>query len=306
MTDSTAGDCVTIANDHLTVTVSDHGAETQSLRDAAGREWLWHGDPAHWSGRAPVLFPIVGACPGGRLTVDGQAVAMARHGFARRSRFARVGQSAEQGAEQGRRICRHRLAASDATRALWPFDFCLDVSHALDGPVLRVTAEVHNRDGRTMPFGFGFHPAFLWPLPGAAGRAHRVVLDNGAAPGLRRIDGDGLLTDVRHPSPFRAGVLDLAPDLAPDLFAPGALIFPDGAGCGLRYGVDGGPGLRLAFEGLPNLALWSPPGAPFLCIEPWHGLAARAAGGADIAGRPFTRHLAPGATARFAYSLRIG
>jgi hypothetical protein len=128
------------------------------------------------------------------------------------------------------------------------------------------------------------------------------VLDNGAAPGLRRIDGSGLLTDVPHPSPFRAGVLDLAPGL----FASGALIFPDGAGSGLRYGADGGPGLRLAFEGLPNLALWSPPGAPFLCIEPWHGMAARAAGGSDIAGRPFTRHLAAGETARFAYSLRVG
>lgn len=103
-------------------------------------------------------------------------------------------------------------------------------------------------------------------------------------------------------SPFRAGVLDLAPGL----FAGGALIFPDGAGAGLRYGVKGGPDLALAFTGLPNLALWTRPGAPFLCIEPWHGMAARAGGSPDIADRPFTRHLAPGATARLAFALRLG
>jgi galactose mutarotase-like enzyme len=286
-------DTLTIASDDLAVTVSASGAETQSICDRTGREFLWQGDPAHWSGRAPVLFPIVGAAPGGRIVVDGHAAGMAQHGFARRSRFAVD--------EHGPGHCRHRLVASAASRAVWPFEFRLDISHALDGPALTVTAEVHNDDRRTMPFGFGFHPAFAWPLPGAEGRPHLVVLDNGAAPGLRRIDADGLLTDTDHPSPFRAGELALDPGL----FAGGALIFPEGAGCGLSYGAEGGPVLHFTFSGLPNLALWTRPGAPFLCVEPWHGMAARAGAGPDVADRPFTRHLPPGEVARFAFTVRF-
>lgn len=110
---------------------------------------------------------------------------------------------------------------------------------------------------------------------------------------------DGLLTGTTAASPFRSGRLDLHPGL----FDDGALVFPEDAGQGLRYGVSGGPGLRLAFENLPNLALWTKPGAPFLCIEPWHGMAAHEGAPPDIAARPGTMTLAPGETRRFAMSI---
>jgi len=31
-------------------------------------------------------------------------------------------------------------------------------------------------------------------------------------------------------------------------------------------------GIIVRFEGYPNLALWSKPGADYVCIEPWLGL----------------------------------
>ena len=61
-----------IANQHLTVEVSSLGAEMQSLRSSDGRDWLWSGDAAFWTGRSPILFPIVGKAPGNRLTIDGK------------------------------------------------------------------------------------------------------------------------------------------------------------------------------------------------------------------------------------------
>ena len=33
---------------------------------------------------------------------------------------------------------------------------------------------ITNRDSRPMPFGFGFHPAFRWPLPGNKGASSSV------------------------------------------------------------------------------------------------------------------------------------
>jgi galactose mutarotase-like enzyme len=157
-----------------------------------------------------------------------------------------------------------------------------------------------NTDRRPLPFGLGFHPAFAWPLPGAAGREHVVQLDNGAEPKLSRLEG-GLRRPDLLPSPFRSGRLVLDHSQ----FDEDAMIFPDGAGSGLTYGAENGPSLRFAFENLPNLALWTKPGAPFICIEPWHGTAPEVGASAEIAARPYSLSLAPGASTRFAFSVSI-
>jgi len=281
---------VRIANAHLSVEVSSLGAELQAVTTLDGRNWLWDGDPAWWSGRSPILFPMVGKAPNDTVTIDGEAFAMAQHGFARRSEFTL--------AASDDTMCRHDLTSSYATRAIYPREFRLGVTYALDGRKLIVTAEVENNDTRPMPFGFGFHPAFVWPLPGAGARPHTITLGNGAEPGMVRLD-NGLIRPERLASPFRGGRLVLDPAM----FTDDAMIFPDGAGTDLTYAADGGPALKFSFENLPNLALWQKPGAPFICIEPWHGTAALRGGSGDLAERPYSTVLAPGDTARFGFSV---
>ncbi|MDI7773973.1 aldose 1-epimerase family protein [Asticcacaulis sp. EMRT-3] len=286
-----------IANSYLTLDIAALGAEMQSLTSADGRSWLWDGDPAWWSGRAPILFPMVGKAPDDKISLDGQTYAMGQHGFARRSLFGLATAEAA--------MCRFELMDSDATRASYPFAFRLAITYALKGRTLIVTAEVENRDARPMPFGFGFHPAFLWPLPGADGCAHTIQLDNGAEPALVRLK-DGLIDPHKLPSPFDAGRLTLDPAQ----FAADAMIFLQGAGTGLTYSAQGGaaqggPALKFTFENLPNLALWQKPGAPYICIEPWHGTAAEWGGSNDLAQRPYSLILAPGGTARFALTVEV-
>eukprot|EP00913_Durusdinium_trenchii_P021375 g20088.t1 len=282
-------DIARITSEELTVEVSALGAEMQSLRTADGRSWLWNGDPSFWTGRSPILFPIVGKAPGNRVAVDGRTYEMAQHGFARRSTFVLSSSSAD--------ACRFELQASDATRAVYPFEFLLAVEHRVAGRRLTVVAEVENRGADPLPFGLGFHPAFLWPLPGAADAAHTIILDNGAEPLLTRLE-DGLIGEGTLPSPFAKGRLTLAPAQ----FEADAMIFAEGAGTGLTYAAESGPSLHFAFENLPNLALWQKPGTPFLCIEPWHGMAAEAGGSPEIAARPYALSLAAGQVARFAFS----
>ena len=283
---------VRIGNQHLTVEVSSLGAEMQSLTTGDNRSWLWNGDASFWTGRSPILFPIVGKAPEDRVVIDGGIYPMAQHGFARRREFSLAANSTN--------LCRHVLSASDETKAIYPFDFELAIQHAVESKSLKVTAEVRNRDTRAMPFGIGFHPAFLWPLPGAAGRAHSVTLDNGAEPELVRLEG-GLVRPETLPSPFQSGRLALDHCL----FDADAMIFPAGSGTGLRYGVEGGPSLKFSFDNLPNLALWSKLGAPFLCVEPWHGTAAELGAPADLARRPYSITLAPGNMAAFGFSVEI-
>ena len=281
-----------IANRHLTIELSSLGAEMQSVTSADGRAWLWNGDARFWTGRAPILFPMVGKAPDNRLEIDGKTYEMAQHGFARRSEFTLTASSDT--------TCRYELSATGATRAVYPFEFLLAVEYALDDARLTVSAEVENRDRRPMPFGFGYHPAFLWPLPGGEGEAHLVTLDNGAEPPLTQLE-DGLVMDETSSSPFRQGTLVLEHEL----FENDALIFAQGAGTGLSYAAENGPRLHFSFENLPNIALWQKVGAPFLCVEPWHGTAARHSGSRDLAKRPYSVILQPGEKSRFAFTVEF-
>ena len=280
-----------IGNEYLSVEVSSLGAEMQAIRTGDGRSWLWDGDARWWGGRSPVLFPIVGRAPEDQVSIEGVRYPMGQHGLARRSEFKLVAANGTS--------CRYELASSEQTSA-YPFEFLLALTHSVAGRAVTVTAEVSNRDTRPMPFGLGFHPAFVWPLPGAAGKMHSVTLDNGAEPELVRLAG-GLVMPEKLASPFRAGRLVLAPEL----FAADAMLFPEGAGTGLTYAAEDGPAIRLHWENLPNLALWSKPGAPFVCLEPWHGTAAELGGSDELTKRPYTVVLEPGATARFGFSAEI-
>lgn len=284
---------ISLTSGALSARVAARGAELQSLCHE-GAELLWQGDPAYWSGRAPLLFPIVGRAPGDQIAVDGHHAPMKQHGFARRADWilARRCESA----------CTHILSDSAETRAVYPRAFRLSQTHALAGATLSVTVEVANTGDAPLPFGLGFHPAFAWPLPGATGPAE-IQLDNGAEPALARLDGDGLLAPEALPSPFRAGRLTLAPDL----FEADAMIFPAGAGAGLSYSAPGAPRLAFTFDNCPALGIWSKPGgAPFVCVEPWHGMAARQGAGPEIAERPLSQTLAPGESARFGWSVTVG
>lgn len=281
-----------LQNEQLTIEVSSMGAELQSLTASDGRAFLWNGDAAFWGGRSPILFPIVGKAPNDTVLIDGKPFAMAQHGLARRREFTLTTAS--------QHACRFTLTATEETKAAYPFDFSLTLDYQLDGPTLTIMASVSNQGSAPMPYGIGFHPAFLWPLPGSEGKPHRITLDNGAEPELLRLK-DGLLDDTTQPSPFTAGQLTLDASQ----YVEDAMIFPEGAGAGLTYEAQDGPSLHFSFENLPNLALWQKPGAPFICIEPWHGMAAQHGKGSELKDRPYSVVLPSGETARYGVSITI-
>jgi galactose mutarotase-like enzyme len=216
---------------------------------------------------------------------------MKQHGFARRSVFQLI--------ETTDQMCRHVLSQSDESREAYPFDFDLEITHEIKGVTLHITAIVRNTGDKAMPFGFGFHPAFRYPLPHVESDAHHVTLADKSNPDMRKID-DGLLRADVVESPFTQGDLKLRDDM----FAEDALVFPNGTQA-LRYGPKTGPSLAFEFTNLPDLALWRPLGAPFLCIEPWHGTAPDDGAGPQIDQRPNTTTLAAGNEATFGYAVTI-
>ncbi len=281
-----------LANERLSAEIAPLGAELLVLRDASGADWLHDGDPAWWSGRAPILFPMVGRAANDRIRVGGAFFPLPQHGFARRSLFEIVEAAPEK--------CLLRLRASEATRAAFPFAFRLDVAYALAGATLTVTAIVFNEDARPLPFSLGFHPAFRWPLPGGFSAAHRLRFQKPEAAPIRRLV-DGFLAAAEYENPAASGVF--AP--TPELFDAGALIFDRLASRQLSFGVEGGPEISVAFPDMPHFGLWTRPGAPFLCLEPWQGFAAPQGFDGEFAERPGVVTLAPGAKRVFGMEIAL-
>src|SRR3546814_7679553 len=57
------------------------------------------------------------------------------------------------------------------------------------------------------------------------------------------------------------------------MFGHDALIWDDLNSRRLKWGAPGHPLLDIAFPDTPWLGLWQKPGAHYLCIEPWAGMA---------------------------------
>jgi galactose mutarotase-like enzyme len=246
----------------LSAEINPFGAQLSILRDRSGRDLLWNGDPAFWAGRAPILFPIVGAVAGGSYRVGSAAYRLPRHGFARVRPFELVTTTSAK--------CEFRLKADESTLQVYPFQFELDVSFALQGATLIVTSSVRNTGKEDMPASIGYHPGFRWPLPYGQPRAsHFIEFATAEGPSIRRLNADGLLTSERHPTP----VADRRLTLDDALFRDDVVIFDELHSRSVTYGADKGPRIRVTYPDATFLGVWTKPGADLVCIEPWQGIA---------------------------------
>lgn len=145
----------------LTARADTLGGELVSLRDQWGTEYIWNGDPAYWSGRNPVLFPIVGGLKNGRVDIGGRTYEMARHGFARRSEFVI--------ADSGEDFVEFELRERMGTLRQYPFFFSLRVRHQLctDGFYTQFTVT----NPGTVPHALLYRRPYRFPLPAGGGRA---------------------------------------------------------------------------------------------------------------------------------------
>jgi len=289
-------DTIRIATDRLSAELSTFGAELRVLRDEQGRDLLSDGPPEYWTGRAPFLFPVVGATNGDVIHVDGKAYPMAKHGFARKSEFALVEALPDRAT--------FRLEASDASRAQYPFEFRLDITHRIEGTALRTEALLANPGAVPLPASFGFHPALRWPLPWGGARAdHRLIFEKDEPAPIRRIEPvPGLVLPDPRPSPVQGDML--AP--RDELFVEDAIIFDRLESRSVRFGVPGERMIRVEFREMPLLGVWTKPGAPFLCIEPWQGLADPVGYAGDFRDKPHVIQIAPGQEGRFMMTIDIG
>lgn len=285
---------VTISSGDLTASINVLGAELQSLKDLGGRELMTDANPAYWSGRAPLLFPIVGRLHKDTLRVNGEKYAMQKHGFARKSVFDLVDSSSTEAL--------FRLSDSEETRAQYPFAFELDVNFRVLGATLRQTVTVRNMGDAEMPFSFGYHPAFAWPLPyGGSRDDHLILFEEDEPASLARVTPYGTIAPGSLPTPVKGNRIRLHDAL----FDDDALVWRELKSSRVSYGFTGAPILIVDFPDTSMLGIWTKPGAAFICLEPWAGIADPEGYTGEFADKPGIVSLPSGSERRFRMNVSL-
>ncbi len=275
---------VLLAHGHARATIALAGAEARSWT-VDGRDLLWAGDPAIWTDISPILYPVVGWTRDG-ARIDGRVYALGLHGFARFETFAVEA--------SGLDFVRLSLKDNPRTRAVYPFAFALALEYRVTDDALGMTIEVANPGDEAAPYACGLHPGFRWPL-GAAGRDSAFArFEKPEKADVPAIAPGGLIGAGVKRVPLNGRDLPLSDAL----FANDAVCFLNCASRSLAFHDASGASVTMEFPGFDHAALWTRPGAPFVCLEAWTGYSDPDGFAGDLFEKPSMRVLAPGAGAR--------
>lgn len=255
-------EAINLNNKYLSASISSKGAELKSfIEKKSGTEYIWNGDPAWWSGTAPVLFPIIGGLKNKEYLYKGKKYSLPNHGFAHKSIF--------KGIQTGSSTAVFTLSANEETIKIYPFDFTLEVKFSLEQGSLAVQYNVINRGSDNMIFSIGSHPAFK--LPFAGGYFENYYIHFSEEENMPRyFSKDGLYRNETAPIISNCRKISLNRKI----FDDGAIIFKNPKSTEIHIkNSKNSKEIVISTGPIPYLAIWSKPNrAPFLCIEPWFGL----------------------------------
>lgn len=278
----------TIANDKITVSVSDMGAELQSIRTADGTEFLWQGDPTYWSGRAYNLFPICGRLTQGKYTYNGKEYEMNLHGFARKTQYSLLSQSSDSIA--------FRLTQSEKSLAMYPFDFELTITYTLKGSGVETAFSVRNTDSKELIFAVGGHPGFNIPFADDGTVFEDYFLEFDCVKPVKAITMSPTCYTTRDEQPFPLKDGKILP-LRHNLFDNDAIVLADMCRAVTIKNTKNGRFVRMEYPDMSYLGIWHAPKteAPYVCVEPWGSVPAYDGEIDALETKRDMQHLAPGA-----------
>lgn len=258
---------IVIENDWLKVGIISKGAEVLKVKHKKnGLDYMWTGDNAYWGRVSPVLFPIVGRLKEDRYQLDSQTYKMSQHGFLRDVVF-----NVE---EQTRTNVSFVFESAGRFINVYPYEFKVIIRYILKEDSLIVQLEIVNENKKEMYFSIGAHPAFKIPLV-----ENETIEDyslNFTPAENKNVIEYELKNSLIHE---RGTANDISTvQLTPSLFAHDALVYSNIDQITLVSNKSS-HGVEVMFEKFPFVGIWSKymdadgTIAPFVCIEPWYGIA---------------------------------
>lgn len=225
-----------------------------------GQECADENGKIYWKRHAPILFPIVGKLKRNQTIINGKTYEMTQHGFARDSEFEPITKLDN--------FHSYVLKSNASTLIKYPYDFSLYVTYRTDGNKLSFIYKVVNESDNNMPFGIGGHPAFMIDqndlLKGEyylefeeeENKIHFLYLVDGliGTEYAKNILVDNKIININKNSFDNDAIIMKG-------LTSNKISLKKKTGDKTLFTMD--------FTGFPYLAIWSKPGAPFICIEPW-------------------------------------
>ena len=239
----------------------------------------------YWKRHAPVLFPIVGKLKRNQTIINGRTFEIPQHGFARDMEFEPVTKLDN--------FHSYVLKSNKYTMARYPFDFELYNTYRQEDSKIIFIYKVINTGNNNMPFAIGGHPAFkidqddlkrgnyYLEFAEEEERAHFLYLVDGLVgteyAKNKLVENKYLLLDEHT-------------------FDNDALIIKgvQNKKVSLNNKRTRKTVLTMEYDGWQYLGIWSKPGSPFICLEPWTSTADRVNSTNIFVKKPDMKVLQPG------------
>lgn len=255
---------IKLDNGTLEVQIAELGAEIQMIKGKNGIQYIFD-DKSIWDGHAPNLFPVIGRLNNYQYHKGDKTYEILQHGFAKLLPFSVVEKSTDHAILE--------LTDTEETFERYPYHFIFRIHYTLSDNHLSVAYEVKNHSTDNMPYSVGGHPAFNVPI-GDAGTYddYEIVLD-------KPID---VTYHVSQPVPYLNGEVKPFKALSKgklkldhEVFRNGLIILDaDDINSVTLQSSQTPHQISLDVHEFPYLCLWTKEqmDAPFICIEPFHGL----------------------------------
>lgn len=286
-----------ISNNLLNVSVLKIGAEISSIKSKkTGKEFMWNANPKIWGSHAPVLFPAIGSFKNDKCTINGEVYKIPKHGFIRHNVDIELVNRSENHLD-------FQLNFSDKTLKIYPYKFQFNIVFKLVNNKLIVQHLVKNLDNKTIYFSLGAHPGFNCPLNADENyEDYYMEFEHSETAATTLLSSNGLISDNKETILNNTKTLPLHKEL----FNKDALIFKDLKSRKVSLkSHKSNQVLTVHYNDFNYLGIWAKPNAPFVCIEPWLGIADHENTNSDFLQKDGLIALETGKTFTAEYSIEI-
>jgi galactose mutarotase-like enzyme len=254
-----------LENETYQVKINSKGAELKSVfHKNFKKEILYDGNSTFWNRSSPILFPIVGRLKNNAFHVKNDTFNLNQHGFARDQEFSIL--------HSNETNIIFSLKSNDTTLMFYPFEFELLISYSIDKNKLTTNYKVINTGIEDLTFSIGAHPGFICPLFDEESFDDYYLefeYEEDFTRYLLNCD-TGLFTGKTEKVPFFKKNIALNYEY----FKKDAIVFKNLKSTWINLKSNKSRYcLRFNLKDFPYFGIWTKENAPFICLEPWCGLA---------------------------------